>query len=103
MILTDERWKDLLHVRAGADWEIDDRFTGYDARTLVDGGKMLRLVDSDPGTVPTLQAAGLASWGRTLRHDVVRGLVLGRTLLYPSEGNTRAAVEAAAKVLEAAK
>jgi len=180
---------------AGADWEIDDRFTGYDARTLVDcgldGGKMLlRLVDSDPGTVPTLQscadavtelaayglmamveplpyaqaggklvlqkdpaslaravtvasglgatsaytwlklpstddpavlgattlpvvvlggvpsadpAADLASWGRTLRHDVVRGLVVGRTLLYPPDGDVGAAVEAAAKVLEAAK
>src|SRR6185369_23911 len=58
---------------AGADWEIDDRFTGYDARTLVDcgldGGKMLlRLVDDDPGTVPTLQACAdavteLASYG----------------------------------------
>ena len=181
---------------AGADWEIDDRFTGYDARTLVDcgldGGKMLlRLVDSDPGTIPTLQAcadavtelaayglvamveplpytrarreswccrrirvslaravtvasglgttsahtwlklpstdsaavlgattlpvvvlggvpsgdpaADLASWGRTLRHDVVRGLVVGRTLLYPPDGDVGAAVEAAAKVLEAAK
>ncbi|RSM43985.1 aldolase [Amycolatopsis balhimycina DSM 5908] len=180
---------------AGADWEIDDRFTGYDARTLVDcgldGGKMLlRLVGSDPGTIPTLQAcadavtelaayglvamveplpylrdngklvlqkdpvslaravtvasglgttsahtwlklpstdspevlgattlpvvvlggmpsgdtaADLASWGRTLRHDVVRGLVVGRTLLYPPGGDVGAAVEAAAKVLEAAK
>lgn len=180
---------------AGADWEIDDRFTGYDARTLVDcgldGGKMLlRLVDADPGTIPTLQAcadavtelaayglvamveplpyvresgklvlrddplslaravtvasglgttsahtwlklpstddprvlgattlpvvvlggvpsgdpaADLAAWGRTLRHDVVRGLVVGRTLLYPPGGDVGAAVDAAAKVLEAAK
>jgi hypothetical protein len=158
--------------------EIDDRFTGYDARTLVDcgldGGKMLlRLV----GTAPTLRAcadavtelaayglvamielqedpasltravtiaSGLGttsahtwlklpptgsaavlgattqpvvlgdppsghaaadpdSWGRTLRHDVVRGLVLGRTLLYPPDGDVGAAVEAAAKALEAAK
>jgi hypothetical protein len=180
---------------AGADWEIDDRFTGYDARSIVDfgldGGKMLlRLVDSDPGTIPTLEscaravselalhkviamveplpyrreggklvlqkdsaalaravtvasglgvtsaytwlklpapddaaaldastlpmvvlggvpskdpAADLASWGRTLRHDAVRGLVVGRTLLYPPDGDVGAAVEAAAKVLEAAK
>jgi hypothetical protein len=180
---------------AGADWEIDDRFTGYDAASLIDcgldGGKMLlRLVDSDPGTIPTLQAcatavtelaayglmamveplpytreggklvlqkdpaslaravtvasgigttsahtwlklpstdspevlgattlpvvilggvpssdpaADLASWGRTLRHDVVRGLVVGRTLLYPPGGDVGAAVDAAAKVLEAAK
>jgi hypothetical protein len=180
---------------AGADWEIDDRFTGYDAQSIVDfgldGGKMLlRLVDSDPGTIPTLEscaravselaahkvvamveplpyrredgklilqkdsaslaravtvasglgvtsaytwlklpapdntaaldastlpmvilggvpsadpAADLASWGRTLRHDAVRGLVVGRTLLYPPDGDVGAAVEAAAKVLEAAK
>ncbi|WP_326569270.1 aldolase [Amycolatopsis rhabdoformis] len=180
---------------AGADWEIDDRFTGYDAASLVgsrlDGGKMLlRLVDDDPGTVPTLQAcadavtelasyglvamveplpyaraegrlvlqkdspalaravtvasgigvtsaytwlklpstddtavlgattlpvvilggvpsgdpaADLASWGRTLRHEVVRGLVVGRTLLYPPDGDVGSAVAAAAKILEAAK
>jgi hypothetical protein len=181
---------------AGADWEIDDRFTGYDAQSIkdygLDGGKMLlRLVDADPGTVPTLQAcaeavsdlatlglvamveplpyvrddtgklilqkdsaslsravtvasgigvtsaytwlkipspaddvvldattlpvvvlggvpsgnpaADLASWGRTLRHDAVRGLVVGRTLLYPPDGDVGAAVDAAAKILEAAK
>jgi hypothetical protein len=181
---------------AGADWEIDDRFTGYDAQSIadfgLDGGKMLlRLVDADPGTVPTLQAcaeavselashrliamieplpyvrdasgklilhkdsaslaravtvasgigvtsaytwlklpspddaaaldattlpvvvlggvpsddpaADLASWGRTLHHDAVRGLVIGRALLYPPDGDVSAAVDAAAKVLEAAK
>lgn len=179
---------------AGADWEIDDRFTGYDAESLVkyrlDGGKMLlRLVDSDPGTIPTLEAcaravselaehglmamveplpyrrdaggalvmdrdaaslqraitvasglgstsaytwlkipapqdisaldattlpvlvlggvpsgdptADLASWGAALRHDVVRGLVVGRSLLYPPDGDVAGAVDAAAKVLAA--
>jgi hypothetical protein len=177
---------------AGADWEIDDRFTAYSAQSIVDsrldGGKMLlRLVDSDPGTVPTLQACAgavselarhglmamvepliyvrddagklvlrtdsgalaravgvaaglgvtsahtwlklpatddptvldgttlpvlvlggmpsgrveddLASWGKALRHPVVRGLVVGRTLLYPPDGDVAGAVEAAAKVL----
>lgn len=181
---------------AGADWEIDDRFTSYDARSIVDfgldGGKMLlRLVDSDPGTIPTLQscaravselaerqlvamieplpyrrdeagklvlrrdsgslaraitvasgigvtsaytwlklpapddvsaldattlpvvilggvpsadsAADLESWGRALRHDAVRGLVVGRALLYPPGDDVGAAVAAAVKVLEAAK
>lgn len=180
---------------AGADWEIDDRFTAYTARAIaesrLDGGKMLlRMVDSDPGTVPTLEAcanavselaanglmamveplpyereggklvlrkdtaslaraatvasglgvtsaytwlklpapedaavldattlpvvvlggvpsadpaADLASWGRTLRHRAVRGLVVGRALLYPPDGDVGAAVAAAAKVLEAAK
>ncbi|QFU87308.1 aldolase [Amycolatopsis sp. YIM 10] len=178
---------------AGADWEIDDRFTAYTARSIadfrLDGGKMLlRLVDSDPGTVPTLRAsadavtelasyglvamveplpyhrdgagklvlqrdsaslaravtvasglgvtsahtwlklpapedslaldattlpvvvlggmpsgdpaADLASWGAALRHDVVRGLVVGRSLLYPPDGDVAAAVGAAAEILE---
>jgi DhnA family fructose-bisphosphate aldolase class Ia len=48
-------------------------------------------------------AADLASWGRTLHHDAVRGLVVGRALLYPPDGDVSAAVDAAAKVLEAAK
>jgi hypothetical protein len=46
---------------AGADWEIDDRFTAYTAQSILDkrldGGKMLlRLVDNDAGTAPTLEA-----------------------------------------------
>ncbi len=46
---------------AGASWEIDDRFTGYDAASIadcgLDGGKMLlRIVDDDPRTAPTLEA-----------------------------------------------
>jgi uncharacterized protein len=177
---------------AGADWEIDDRFTAYTAQSIadyrLDGGKMLlRLVDNDAGTVPTLQACAeavselaahqvmamveplpyrredgklkllkdsvslarastvasalgttsaytwlklpapedpeavlasttlptvvlggipsarvaddIASWGRALRHPVVRGLVVGRALLYPPDGDVAGAVEAAAKVL----
>ncbi|WP_174183973.1 Cgl0159 family (beta/alpha)8-fold protein [Nocardia barduliensis] len=178
---------------AGAEWEIDDRFTGYDADSLarfrLDGGKMLlRLVDSDAGTVPTLQAcaravsalaahelmamveplpyhrddagalvmskdalslsraitvaSGLgvtsaytwlkipaphdisvldattlpvlvlggapsgdqavdrALWGGALGHDVVRGLVVGRTLLYPPDGDVARAVDSAARLLK---
>jgi len=50
---------------AGATWEIDDRFTGYDADSIaerrLEGGKMLlRVVDDDPGTAPTLQACAEA-------------------------------------------
>jgi Cgl0159-like len=49
----------------GAAWEIDDRFTGYDAEHIealgLDGGKMLlRIDDDDPGTVPTLEGCALA-------------------------------------------
>ena len=178
---------------AGAGWEIDDRFTGYDAAGIaaarLEGGKMLlRLVDDDPGTVPTLQAcadavtdlarhrlmamveplpyardaggtlvlqrdahalaravtvasalgttsahtwlklpaceepeavlgattlpcvvlggvpssdpaADLDSWGRSLRVPTARGLVVGRALLYPPDGDVHTAVDAAAKLL----
>jgi hypothetical protein len=50
---------------AGARWEIDDRFTAYDAEHLVaanlDAGKMLlRLDPGDRGTVPTIAACAAA-------------------------------------------
>lgn len=50
---------------AGASFEMDDRFTGYDADGVaaarLDGGKMLVRIDkSDPGTVRTLEATGAA-------------------------------------------
>ncbi len=49
----------------GAVFELDDRFTGYDAAALqamgFDGGKMLTRIDlDDPGTVATLEASGRA-------------------------------------------
>ena len=56
------------------------------------------------GGVPSADpAADLASWGRTLSHPAVRGLVVGRTLLYPPGGDVGGAVHAAAEVLDAAK
>ncbi|ARD42091.1 Cgl0159 family (beta/alpha)8-fold protein [Actinomyces gaoshouyii] len=50
---------------AGASFEMDDRFTGYDARGVVgaglDGGKMLlRINYSDPATADTLAACARA-------------------------------------------
>jgi hypothetical protein len=50
---------------AGASFEMDDRFTGYDARGVaaagLDGGKMLMRIDlDDPGTVRTIQACARA-------------------------------------------
>jgi Cgl0159-like len=50
---------------AGTVFEIDDRFTGYDAATIaamnLDGGKMLLRIDpEDPATAPTLEACGRA-------------------------------------------
>jgi DhnA family fructose-bisphosphate aldolase class Ia len=49
----------------GSVFELDDRFTGYDAAGIAamgfDGGKMLTRIDlSDPGTVATLEASGHA-------------------------------------------
>lgn len=177
----------------GAAWTMDDRFTGYDARSVADfgleGGKMLlRIDDRDAGTASTLQACAeavselagrqlvamveplpyerdpagqlalqkdsaalaraitvasalgttsaytwlklpacddpdivfgattlpcvvlggvpdpdparaLASWRPTLAHPAVRGLVVGRTLLYPPDGDVWSAVDSAAQVL----
>jgi hypothetical protein len=69
----------------------DDPETVYSATTLpcvVLGGA--------PGPDP---AADLISWGRALRQPVVRGLVVGRALLYPPDGDVAAAVDAAAEML----
>jgi hypothetical protein len=50
---------------AGASWEIDDRFTAYDAAGLAamgyDGGKMLTRIDlGDPATAATVEACSRA-------------------------------------------
>lgn len=45
----------------------------------------------------------LESWSAALTQPAVRGLVVGRALLYPPDGDVRAAVDAAAKVLGAAR
>ena len=46
--------------------------------------------------------AQVASWSETLRQPSVRGMVLGRTVLYPDDGDVAHAVDAAARVLRAA-
>jgi hypothetical protein len=71
----------------------DDPATVFGATTLpcvVLGGV--------PGPDP---AADLAGWGRALREPAVRGLVVGRALLYPPDGDVAGAVDAAARVLVA--
>jgi hypothetical protein len=45
----------------------------------------------------------LESWGRALTQPTVRGLVVGRALLYPPDGDVHGAVDAAATVLRTAK
>jgi DhnA family fructose-bisphosphate aldolase class Ia len=55
------------------------------------------------GGVPSPDpAVDLESWGRALTQPSVRGLVVGRALLYPPDGDVRAAVDAAATVLSVA-
>jgi hypothetical protein len=44
-------------------------------------------------------AAQVASWGRTLRHPAVRGLVVGRTVLYPPGDDVAGTIDEAARVL----
>lgn len=176
----------------GASFELDDRFTAYDAATIAamgyDGGKMLCRIDlGDHGTVATLEACGravtelashrliamiepfmsqrsnggvrndlspdavvrsvavasglgvtssyswmklpvvadmervmaattlpalllggdpsdapdetFASWEKALRLPGVRGLVVGRTLLYPPDDDVAAAVDVAASLV----
>lgn len=52
-----------------------------------------------PGPDP---AADLVSWSQALRVPSVRGLVVGRALLYPPDGDVAGAVAAAGRVLKAA-
>jgi hypothetical protein len=52
-----------------------------------------------PGPDPE---ADLESWGRALRQPSVRGLVVGRALLYPPDGDVAGAVAAAGLVLRVA-
>ena len=55
------------------------------------------------GGVPSADPqADLSSWGRALAQPTVRGLVVGRALLYPPDGDVRGAVDAAARVLRVA-
>jgi hypothetical protein len=73
----------------------DDPRTVFGATTLpcvVLGG----VPSPDPGV-------DLESWGRALTQPTVRGLVVGRALLYPPDGDVHGAVDAAATVLRAAK
>jgi hypothetical protein len=56
------------------------------------------------GGVPSADPAhDLASWGKTLTHPAVRGLVVGRALLYPPDGDVESAVDNAARVLDSAQ
>jgi hypothetical protein len=55
------------------------------------------------GGVPGPADEDRSSWGRALEQETVRGLVVGRALLYPDDDDVAGAVAAAAEVLRAAK
>ncbi|MEJ7720077.1 MAG: hypothetical protein WKF58_06345 [Ilumatobacteraceae bacterium] len=59
----------------------------------------LLLLGGAPGPDP---AATLASWERALAQPTVRGLVVGRALLYPPDGDVAGAVDRAAALVSAA-
>src|SRR5215210_6581855 len=63
---------------SGATWEIDDRFTAYDAAAIeamgFEGGKMLARIDlEDPATAPMLGGCGRAVGDLAARRGVARG------------------------------
>lgn len=51
------------------------------------------------GEVPRDPAAAMEAWGRALRLPQVRGLVAGRSMLYPRDGDVAAAVDSAVELL----
>lgn len=59
----------------------------------------LLLLGGAPGPDPE---ATFAAWEQALEEPSVRGLVVGRALLYPADGDVEAAVERAASMVEAA-
>jgi hypothetical protein len=101
----------------GAVFELDDRFTGYDADSIAatgfDGGKMLTRIDlTDPGSVATLQASGRAVtelaarglmamvepfWSRRVNGRVVNDLSAGA-----AAGAVEGAVDAAVSLVRTA-
>jgi hypothetical protein len=74
-----------------------------------DGGEDMGRVLSAT-TLPTLLLGGevsadaeatYARWERAVRHPTVCGLVVGRSLLYPPDGDVAKAVDTAVGLLEA--
>ncbi|MGW0467729.1 Cgl0159 family (beta/alpha)8-fold protein [Streptomyces sp. NPDC003027] len=58
------------------------------------------LLGGDPGADPAAQEATYEKWRAALRLPTVRGLVVGRSLLYPPDGDVARAVDTAAGLLD---
>lgn len=82
-------------------------YTWLKVPVIGDGGDdMARVLAAT--TLPTLLLGGevsadadatYARWARALRYPTVRGLVVGRSLLYPPDGDVARAVDTAARLL----
>lgn len=57
------------------------------------------LLGGDPGPGPDAQELAYEKWRGALRLPTVRGLVVGRSLLYPPDGDVAGAVDTAASLL----
>ena len=53
------------------------------------------------GEVPEDPLESYARWEKALAAPTVRGLVVGRSLLYPADGDVAAAVDSAVRLLPA--
>ncbi len=51
------------------------------------------------GEVPEDRDAALTRWGKALRHPTVRGLVIGRAVLYPADGDVSSALDEVVSLL----
>ncbi|MDQ0991006.1 deoxyribose-phosphate aldolase [Streptomyces sp. V3I7] len=60
------------------------------------------LLGGDPGDDPEDQLAAYEKWRGALQLPTVRGLVVGRSLLYPADGDVTAAVDTAATLVDTA-
>ncbi len=57
------------------------------------------LLGGDIGDSPEEQVAAYEKWRGALQLPTVRGLVVGRSLLYPADGDVAAAVDTAVGLL----
>jgi hypothetical protein len=57
------------------------------------------LLGGEIGSDPRAQEAAYAKWAKALRLPTVHGMVVGRSLLYPADGDVRTAVDTAAALL----
>jgi hypothetical protein len=85
---------------AGTSFEMDDRFTAYDALSIAtagfEGGKMLLRIDpADPGTVATLQSCGDAVAGLAARR---RMAMVEPFIAHRVDGRVRNDLSAAAMI-----